>query len=53
MERPSLIFTCEEAWQSRGNNSSIHLEDFLIVDTKFKNDVLAKKWEKIKNPSIF
>ena len=46
---PSLVFTCEEAWQSRGNTSSIHLEKFLIANSKFKNFSVAKKWGKIKD----
>ena len=46
---PSLIFTCEEAWQARGNTSSIHLEDFMYVDSKFKNIDLNNKWVTIKN----
>ena len=46
---PSLAFTCEEAWQSRGNESSIHLEDFIIIDENFQNDKLSTKWEIIKN----
>ena len=46
---PSLVFTCEEAWQSRGNTSSIHLENFLIANSKFKNVSVAKKWGKIKD----
>ena len=46
---PSLVFTCEEAWKSRGNQTSIHLEDFKIIDDNFKNDVINKKWKIIKN----
>ena len=46
---PSLAFTCEEAWQSRGNISSIHLEEFLIADKKFKNEKIANKWQVIKD----
>ena len=46
---PSLIFTCEEAWQARGNTSSIHLEDFMFVDSEFKNSELNNKWIIIKN----
>ena len=33
---PSLSFTCEEAWQARGNLESIHLEDFMSTDANFK-----------------
>ena len=46
---PSLAFTCEEAWKARGNNTSIHLEEFLKADELFKNDMIAKKWDRIKN----
>ena len=46
---PSLVFTCEEAWQARGNNSSIHLEDFLKAGNDYKNNNLSKKWQLIKN----
>jgi len=45
---PSLVFTCEEAWKSRGNSSSVHLEEFLKTDNKFRNDLIAKKWERVK-----
>ena len=46
---PSLSFTCEEAWQARGNKSSIHLEDFVFANNEFQNIELSKKWETIKN----
>ena len=46
---PFLVFTCEEAWKSKGNGLSIHLEEFFKTDIKFKNDVIAKKWEKVKD----
>jgi isoleucyl-tRNA synthetase len=46
---PFLVFTCEEAWKSKGNGSSIHLEEFFKTEIKFKNDVIAKKWEKVKD----
>jgi isoleucyl-tRNA synthetase len=45
---PFLVFTCEEAWKSKGNGISIHLEEFFKTDIKFKNDVIAKKWEQVK-----
>ncbi len=45
---PFLVFTCEEAWKSKENASSIHLEEFYKTDIKYKNDVIAKKWEQIK-----
>ncbi len=46
---PSLVFTCEEAWQARGNNSSIHLEEFLKSQSDFKNNTLSDKWNLIKS----
>ena len=46
---PSLSFTCEEAWQARGNLASIHLEDFMSTDESFKNNQLSNKWYTIKN----
>ena len=46
---PSLVFTCEEAWKSRGNQSSIHLEDFDIINEDFKNEKINNKWQIIKD----
>tara|TARA_Y100001960_G_C14182708_1_gene591071 strand:- start:121 stop:606 length:486 start_codon:yes stop_codon:yes gene_type:complete len=46
---PSLTFTCEEAWKAIGNSTSIHLQDFLKTNEKFKNNAIEIKWEKIKN----
>jgi len=46
---PSLSFTCEEAWQARGNTSSIHLEDFLPVNSSYESQNLSKKWNLVKN----
>ena len=33
---PTLVFTCEEAWKSRGNQTSIHLEDFKFLPNPLK-----------------
>jgi isoleucyl-tRNA synthetase len=46
---PSLVFTCEEAWKARGNESSIHLEEFINIDSNFENIQVFQKWEIIKN----
>ncbi len=46
---PTLSFTCEEAWKSIGNQSSIHLEDFLKAKDSFKNTKISNKWNTIKN----
>ena len=45
---PTLVFTCEEAWKSKGNTSSIHLENFLQTPIEYKNIELSKKWNTIK-----
>ena len=46
---PSLVFTCEEAWKSRGYTSSIHLEDFVPAKKEYQSTDLQKKWDTIKN----
>ena len=46
---PSLSFTCEEAWKSRGNKNSIHLEDFLKAKDEYKNIKINDKWIIVKN----
>ena len=45
---PSLSFTCEEAWKSRGNLNSIHLEDFLSTKKNYCNNDLNDKWSQVK-----
>ena len=45
---PSLSFTCEEAWKSRDNSNSIHLEDFLSAKKNYCNKDLNNKWNLIK-----
>ena len=46
---PSLVFTCEEAWQARGNKTSIHLEDFMPINQEYKNENIKEKWNLIKD----
>ena len=46
---PSLVFTCEEAWKARGYKNSIHLEDFLKIPNKYKNNEIINKWNLIKD----
>ena len=46
---PTLVFTCEEAWQARGYKTSIHLEDFMPINQKYKNSNLNTKWNTIKD----
>tara|TARA_Y100001970_G_C14255491_1_gene875051 strand:+ start:2537 stop:5317 length:2781 start_codon:yes stop_codon:yes gene_type:complete len=45
---PSLSFTTEEAWKSKGNNTSIHLEDFLSTPDHYENKSIGLIWTKIK-----
>jgi isoleucyl-tRNA synthetase len=47
---PILSFTTEEIFQiiNQENNSSIHLQDFPKIPTKWKNNKLFEKWEKFK-----
>ncbi len=44
---PTLVFTCEEAWKSIGKSTSIHLEEFLKTNKDFKNEKIAKRWNRI------
>ena len=45
---PSLSFTTEEAWKSRGNQTSIHLEDFLQTPDAYKNSDINETWIVLK-----
>lgn len=46
---PILVFTAEEAWQTRfGDESSVHLETFLDIPLKWYNASLGKKWQQVK-----
>ena len=47
---PILSFTTEEVFQiiNPGKNSSIHLETFPNIPSKWKNEKLFKKWDKLK-----
>ncbi|MBI3419719.1 MAG: isoleucine--tRNA ligase, partial [Proteobacteria bacterium] len=50
---PVLCFTAEEAWQSRlaeggKGEASVHLRLFRQVPDSWKNEVLAKKWEAVR-----
>lgn len=40
---PILAFTCEEAWQSRGNNTSIHLQRFPEIGSLYRDRYSANK----------
>ncbi len=46
---PSISFTTEEAWKAMGNNTSIHLEDFLSCKDSYKNQKINEKWSIVKN----
>ena len=46
---PSISFTTEEAWKAMGNNTSIHLEDFLSCKESYKNQKINEKWSIVKN----
>ncbi|WP_041409501.1 isoleucine--tRNA ligase [Sinorhizobium fredii] len=46
---PMLPFTAEEAWLSRNPEAvSVHIEQFPVVPTEWRNDALAEKWRKIR-----
>ena len=47
---PLLPFTMEEAWLSRhpGTDDSIHMQQFPEVPADWRNDALAKKWQKVR-----
>ena len=45
---PSLSFTTEEAWKAMGNQTSIHLEDFLHTPAKYENLEINENWKIIK-----
>jgi isoleucyl-tRNA synthetase len=46
---PVLVFTSEEAWLSRDPEAvSVHLEAFPQIPSFWRDEELAKKWEKIR-----
>ncbi|HET6378778.1 MAG TPA: isoleucine--tRNA ligase [Methylocella sp.] len=46
---PVLAFTSEEAWLSRYPGAvSVHLETFPAIPASWRDDALARKWEKIR-----
>ena len=45
---PILCFTAEEAWLARNPESSVHLRRFPDVPEDWQNDVLAEKWEIVR-----
>ncbi len=48
---PVLVFTMEEVWLERfpGEASSVHLVDFPVTPTEWRDDALAAKWETIRD----
>ena len=48
---PILSFTAEEAWLARdpGREGSVHLEAFPELDKAWRNDELAKKWDRVRD----
>ena len=46
---PVLCFTAEEAWCARfGEETSVHLETFPDMPAEWRDEVLAARWEKIR-----
>ena len=50
---PVLSFTAEEIWEripeSLKKEESVHLSEWVELEPKYKNNELAKKWDKIQN----
>src|SRR5262249_32719268 len=48
---PILAFTAEEAWLSRhaGEQGSVHLQTFPEIPQSWRDDVLAQKWERVRD----
>jgi len=46
---PMLSFTAEEAWLSRDPDAaSVHLQAFPVVPSSWRDEALAKKWERLR-----
>ena len=47
---PVLCFTTEEVWQSRFGitDDSVHLQQFLEIDSAWQDEALAAKWDNIR-----
>ncbi len=47
---PILPFTADELWlhRNKGEDSSIHLVDFLAVDDRWRDNSVASKWKSIR-----
>jgi isoleucyl-tRNA synthetase len=47
---PVLIFTAEEAWQTRfGDATSIHEQQFPTIPAAWRTEALATKWAKVRD----
>ena len=49
---PVMCFTAEEAWLSRhgdSDDSSVHLQLYLVAPNEWRDDSLAQKWEKLRS----
>jgi isoleucyl-tRNA synthetase len=48
---PVLCFTAEEAWLARhpGESESVHLQTFAKPGSAWKDEALAKKWERVRD----
>ena len=47
---PVLVFTAEEAWIARfGEAACVHLQDFVDVPARWRDDALAAKWADIRD----
>jgi isoleucyl-tRNA synthetase len=48
---PILAFTAEEAWLARhaGGEGSVHLQMFPEIPRAWRNDELARKWERVRD----
>jgi isoleucyl-tRNA synthetase len=46
---PTLVFTADEAWTTRfGEESSVHLQQFPLIPTEWRDDALADKWARLR-----
>jgi isoleucyl-tRNA synthetase len=46
---PILVFTAEEAWRARDADArSVHLEQFPVIPSEWRDEKLAAKWETVR-----
>jgi isoleucyl-tRNA synthetase len=47
---PVLVFTAEEAWQTRfGTETSVHEQLFPILPAEWRDEALAEKWARVRD----